>query len=117
LAVARVAFSGAPDFPAALAFLSAAHRSFVAAMLRARPSGIQAALLPGGIRRRRRRCRLALPRRRRAFPLRCRLQAGVAHWPTTICGVAIVGRRVARLNHDGFTAEVKRVAPDGSENA
>ena len=34
-----------------------------------------------------------------------------------ICGVAIVGRPVARLNQDGFTAEITRVATDGTPNA
>lgn len=32
-------------------------------------------------------------------------------------GVAIVGRPVARLNDDGWTAEVIRVATDGAHNA
>jgi hypothetical protein len=41
LAAAGVAFSGAADFPAALAFLTAAHRPFVAAMIRALPSGLR----------------------------------------------------------------------------
>lgn len=35
----------------------------------------------------------------------------------TICGVAIVGRPVARGLQDGFTAEVTRVATDGTKNA
>ena len=35
----------------------------------------------------------------------------------TVCGVAIVGRPVARMNQDGFTAEVTRVATDGTKNA
>lgn len=34
-----------------------------------------------------------------------------------LCGVAIVGRPVARLLQDGFTAEVTRVATDGTANA
>ena len=34
-----------------------------------------------------------------------------------VCGVAIVGRPVARLNADGFTAEVTRLATDGTKNA
>jgi hypothetical protein len=38
---ASVAFSGAPDFPAALAFLSAALRLLVPAVIRARPSGLR----------------------------------------------------------------------------
>src|ERR1035438_1776318 len=40
-AAAGVAFSRTADCPAALAFLAAAHRRFVAAMIRARPSGIR----------------------------------------------------------------------------
>jgi hypothetical protein len=34
-----------------------------------------------------------------------------------VTGVAIVGRPVARLNQDGWTVEVTRVATDGSRNA
>jgi len=34
-----------------------------------------------------------------------------------VCGVAIVGRPVARMNQDGFTAEVTRLATDGTKNA
>jgi hypothetical protein len=34
-----------------------------------------------------------------------------------VCGVAIVGRPIARNNADGFTAEVTRVATDGTPNA
>jgi hypothetical protein len=34
-----------------------------------------------------------------------------------ICGVAIVGRPVARAFDDGFTAEVTRLATDGTKNA
>jgi hypothetical protein len=34
-----------------------------------------------------------------------------------VVGVAIVGRPVARLSDDGFTAEVTRVATDGTRNA
>ena len=34
-----------------------------------------------------------------------------------VCGVAIVGRPVARMNQDGFTAEVTRLATDGTRNA
>ena len=41
LAAAGIAFSGAADFPAVLAFLTAVHRSFVAAMILVRPSGIR----------------------------------------------------------------------------
>jgi hypothetical protein len=35
---------------------------------------------------------------------------------STVHGVAIVGRPVARGNDDGFTAEVTRVATDGARN-
>lgn len=35
----------------------------------------------------------------------------------TICGVAVIGRPVARGLQDGFTAEVTRLATDGSRNA
>lgn len=34
-----------------------------------------------------------------------------------ICGVAIVGRPVARMSADGWTAEVTRLATDGTRNA
>lgn len=34
-----------------------------------------------------------------------------------LCGVAIVGRPVARLLQDGVTAEVTRLCTDGSPNA
>jgi hypothetical protein len=34
-----------------------------------------------------------------------------------VCGVAIVGRPVARLLDDGFTLEVNRVCTDGTRNA
>lgn len=34
-----------------------------------------------------------------------------------VCGVAIVGRPVARMLQDGWTAEVVRVATDGTPNA
>ena len=34
-----------------------------------------------------------------------------------ICGVAIVGRPVARMLQDGWTAEVTRLATDGSKDA
>ena len=34
-----------------------------------------------------------------------------------ICGVAVVGRPVARMSCDGWTAEVIRVATDGTKNA
>lgn len=34
-----------------------------------------------------------------------------------VCGVAIVGRPVARMLQDGYTAEVLRVCTDGTRNA
>lgn len=34
-----------------------------------------------------------------------------------MCGVAIIGRPVARKLQDGFTAEVTRVCTDGTKNA
>jgi hypothetical protein len=34
-----------------------------------------------------------------------------------VCGVAIVGRPVARMLDDGWTCEVTRVATDGTKNA
>ena len=34
-----------------------------------------------------------------------------------VCGVAIVGRPVARMSDDGMTLEVNRVATDGTPNA
>jgi hypothetical protein len=34
-----------------------------------------------------------------------------------VCGVAIVGRPIARMLQDGWTAEVTRVATDGARNA
>ena len=34
-----------------------------------------------------------------------------------IVGVAIIGRPVARMNQDGYTAEVTRLATDGTRNA
>ena len=38
-------------------------------------------------------------------------------WEARVCGVAIVGRPVARMLQDGYTAEVTRVATDGTKNA
>lgn len=35
----------------------------------------------------------------------------------TVCGVAIVGKPVARLNDDNWTAEVTRCCTDGTRNA
>jgi len=37
--------------------------------------------------------------------------------PIRICGVAIVGRPSSRVLQDGWTAEVTRVATDGTKNA
>lgn len=37
--------------------------------------------------------------------------------PTQLCGVAIIGRPVARFLDDGWTLEVTRVATDGTPNA
>jgi len=34
-----------------------------------------------------------------------------------LCGVAIVGRPVARMRQDGFTAEITRLCSDGTPNA
>jgi hypothetical protein len=36
---------------------------------------------------------------------------------SAICGVAIVGHPVARMLQDGWTAEVSRLATDGTQNA
>src|SRR5882762_6197042 len=41
---------------------------------------------------------------------------GVAH-DTEICGVAIVGRPLARMLDDGWTLEVNRTCTDGTRNA
>jgi hypothetical protein len=46
----------------------------------------------------------------------CILVLGAAH-EGGVCGVAIVGRPVARRLQDGWTAEVVRLATDGSRNA
>lgn len=43
--------------------------------------------------------------------------AACAPFGGTPCGVAIVGRPVARHLDDGWTAEVTRVATDGTKNA
>lgn len=40
---------------------------------------------------------------------------GVAN--DSLCGVAIIGRPVARMLSDGFTAEVTRLCTDGTKNA
>jgi hypothetical protein len=39
------------------------------------------------------------------------------HADDRLCGVAILGRPVARKLEDGFTAEVRRVCTDGTPNA
>jgi len=44
-------------------------------------------------------------------------RVGVAHRERGICGVAMVGRLVARALQDGWTLEVTRVATDGTPNA
>src|ERR1700675_4478870 len=36
---------------------------------------------------------------------------------TTVCGVAIVGRPIARMLDDGWTLEVNRTCTDGTRNA
>src|SRR5271170_536395 len=36
---------------------------------------------------------------------------------TTVCGVAIVGRPIARMADDGWTLEVNRTCTDGTPNA
>ena len=41
----------------------------------------------------------------------------VANGDGKVCGVAIVGRPIARRSDDGWTAEVTRVATDGTRNA
>lgn len=39
------------------------------------------------------------------------------HEGDRLCGVAIIGRPVARMLDDGYTAEVRRVCTDGTYNA
>lgn len=46
-----------------------------------------------------------------------RFSLAVADETNTVRGVAIVGRPVARMNQDGWTLEVNRVATDGCPNA
>jgi len=53
-----------------LAFLAAAHRFFVAATIRARPSGLRRRFFPGGLRGHPSRRRLWFPGSRPAFSLR-----------------------------------------------
>lgn len=50
-------------------------------------------------------------------PLSGLFAVAVAAETENICGVAIVGRPVARGNQDGWTAEVTRVATNGHHNA
>jgi hypothetical protein len=47
----------------------------------------------------------------------CILLAAVADEAETIRGVGVVGRPVARLLQDGYTAEVTRLCTDGAPNA
>lgn len=49
-------------------------------------------------------------------PQGCKFCIGVAEGEV-LCGVAIVGRPVARLLQDGMTLEVTRTATDGTANA
>lgn len=49
-------------------------------------------------------------------PIGHKFSLGVAH-DSTLCGVAIVGRPVARHLADGRTLEVNRTATDGTPNA
>lgn len=49
-------------------------------------------------------------------PVGCKFCIGVAEGEV-LCGVAIVGRPVARLLQDGMTLEVTRTATDGTANA
>lgn len=49
-------------------------------------------------------------------PVGCKFCIGVAEGEV-LCGVAIVGRPVARLLQDGMTLEVTRTATDGTPNA
>ena len=46
----------------------------------------------------------------------CILVVGVEH-EGEVCGVAIVGRPLARMLQDGYTAEVLRCCTDGARNA
>lgn len=51
-------------------------------------------------------------------PLSGLFSVGVAvEGSTDVCGVAIVGRPKARMIQDGWTAEVTRLATDGTRNA
>lgn len=54
--------------------------------------------------------------RHHAPPVGCKFCLGVAQGDD-LCGVAIVGRPVARMLQDGLTLEVTRTATDGTPNA
>lgn len=45
------------------------------------------------------------------------LDAGIGTDSLAICGVAIVGRPIARMLDDGWTLEVNRTCTDGTKNA
>ena len=49
-------------------------------------------------------------------PVRCKFSIGCADGER-VCGVAMVGRPVARHLDDGWTLEVTRLATDGTEHA
>ena len=49
-------------------------------------------------------------------PVSALVSVGVARGDE-VCGVAMIGRPVARGNQDGFTAEVTRCCTDGTQNA
>lgn len=55
--------------------------------------------------------------RHHGAPLSGLFAVAVATDEELVCGVAIVGRPVARALQDGWTAEVTRVATDGTKNA
>jgi len=50
-------------------------------------------------------------------PVGHKFSLAVADESGAVRGVATVGRPVARMNQDGWTLEVNRVATDGCENA
>lgn len=54
--------------------------------------------------------------RHHAPPRGCKFTVGVVKG-STLVGVAVVGRPVARMADDGFTAEVTRLCTDGTPNA
>lgn len=47
----------------------------------------------------------------------CVSVVGVRREDGELCGVAVIGRPVARMLDDGYTAEVRRVCTDGTYNA